>query len=120
VFGCGGDRDSSKRALMGEVVSRLADQGIVTSDNPRSENPEAIISQILSGMKQDKTAVIADRKSAILYAIHHAEAGDVILLAGKGHENYQEIQGNKIPFSDSDEAARALQERAQHFTGRLS
>lgn len=113
VFGCGGDRDSSKRAVMGQVVSRLADHSIVTSDNPRSEHPQDIINQILSGMDQGNTAVMADRKSAILYAIHHASAGDVVLIAGKGHENYQEINGNKIPFSDMHEATMALRERAQ-------
>jgi UDP-N-acetylmuramoyl-L-alanyl-D-glutamate--2,6-diaminopimelate ligase len=113
VFGCGGDRDSSKRAVMGQVVSRLADHGVVTSDNPRSENPQAIIDQIVSGMAQGNSAVIADRKMAILYAVHHAVAGDVVLIAGKGHENYQEIKGNKIPFSDAHEAAMALRERTQ-------
>jgi len=112
VFGCGGDRDSSKRAVMGEVASRLADFCVVTSDNPRSENPQDIIDQILVRMDKNKTTVIADRKSAIHYAVSHARARDAILIAGKGHESYQDIKGSKLPFSDSDVAMLALRERA--------
>lgn len=111
VFGCGGDRDSSKRPLMGAVVSSLADRAVVTSDNPRSENPHDIIEQIVSAMNENTTAVIADRQAAIIYALLHAQAGDVVLIAGKGHEAYQEIKGIKTPFSDVREAVLALRER---------
>ena len=111
VFGCGGDRDSSKRAPMGAVVSSLADRAVVTSDNPRSENPLDIIEQIVSAMNESGTAVIADRQAAIIYALLHAQAGDVVLIAGKGHESYQDIKGVKVPFSDAHEAMLALRER---------
>lgn len=107
VFGCGGDRDPGKRPQMGGVASEIAHHVIVTSDNPRSENPEAIIQQILVGMK-NKPKVIEDRAGAILYAIKHAKANDVILIAGKGHEAYQEINGKKWPFSDCAHAELAL------------
>lgn len=111
VFGCGGDRDSSKRAPMGAVVSSLADRAVVTSDNPRSENPMDIIEQIVSAMDESGTAVIADRQAAIIYALLHAQAGDVVLIAGKGHETYQDIKGVKVPFNDAHEAMLALRER---------
>ncbi|TFW29111.1 UDP-N-acetylmuramoyl-L-alanyl-D-glutamate--2,6-diaminopimelate ligase [Massilia horti] len=111
VFGCGGDRDPGKRPQMG-AISQIADQVLVTSDNPRSEEPGAIIAQIVAGMDQNYAAsrlqAIEDRAAAILYAIKHAGKQDVILLAGKGHEPYQEIKGKKIPFSDADHAALAL------------
>jgi len=112
VFGCGGDRDVGKRPVMGAVASRLADHVIVTSDNPRSENPRDIIDQILVGMDLHKTTAIEDRKSAIVHAICQANVGDVVLIAGKGHETYQEIKGTKIPFSDVSEASSALRLRA--------
>ena len=111
VFGCGGDRDSGKRPLMGKVSSDLADQVIVTSDNPRSESPEVIIQAVMQGVKQNAIS-IENRADAIGYAIKNACAGDVILLAGKGHENYQEIAGVKYPFSDVEIAQQMLQERA--------
>jgi len=111
VFGCGGDRDSGKRPLMGKVSSDLADQVIVTSDNPRSESPEVIIQAVMQGVKQNAIS-IENRADAIGYAIKNARAGDVILLAGKGHENYQEIAGVKYPFSDVEIAQQMLQERA--------
>jgi len=111
VFGCGGDRDSGKRPLMGKVSSDLADQVIVTSDNPRSESPEVIIQAVMQGVKQNAIS-IENRADAIGYAIKNARAGDVILLAGKGHENYQEIAGVKYPFSDVEMAQKMLQERA--------
>jgi UDP-N-acetylmuramoyl-L-alanyl-D-glutamate--2,6-diaminopimelate ligase len=114
VFGCGGDRDPGKRAQMG-AIAQAADHVLVTSDNPRSEEPGAIIAQIVAGMSADRPAsrhqAIEDRAAAILSAVKHAAKADVILLAGKGHEPYQEIKGRKIPFSDADHAALALTAR---------
>ncbi len=101
VFGCGGDRDKGKRPLMGDVVEKLADTIIVTNDNPRSEEPSIIASGILSGMKKPgKAKVIFDRKLAIETAIKSAHPKDIILVAGKGHENWQEIKGQRFPFND--------------------
>jgi UDP-N-acetylmuramoyl-L-alanyl-D-glutamate--2,6-diaminopimelate ligase len=114
VFGCGGDRDPGKRPQMG-AIAQTADHVLVTSDNPRSEEPRAIIEQIVAGMDQQHPAsthqAIEDRAAAILSAVKHAARPDVILLAGKGHEPYQEIKGRKIPFSDADHAALALSAR---------
>lgn len=107
VFGCGGDRDRGKRPMMGTVVSKLADEGIVTSDNPRSEDAQSIINAIVTGM-QDGYEVIADRSLAIAYGIAQAAARDTVLIAGKGHEDYQEINGIKHPFSDWAVAQEAL------------
>lgn len=106
VFGCGGDRDPGKRPQMGKIAEQ-ADYALVTSDNPRSEEPSAIIQAILAGMSS-QALVQEDRASAILYAIKHAAPEDVVLLAGKGHESYQEIKGKKWPFSDAEHAALAL------------
>jgi UDP-N-acetylmuramoyl-L-alanyl-D-glutamate--2,6-diaminopimelate ligase len=114
VFGCGGDRDPGKRPLMGEVAARLADHVVVTSDNPRGEDPHAILEQVVGGMPRGGAEVIEDRQVAIFSAIHHAQPGDVVLLAGKGHETYQEIRGVRHPFSDSEVAAAAL---ATHVGG---
>jgi len=101
VFGCGGDRDQGKRPLMAEVSERLADTVVLTSDNPRYESPQDIISDTLMGFKQpDLVKVIEDRKLAIEFALSRASQNDVVLVAGKGHENYQEIRGLKQPFSD--------------------
>ncbi len=101
VFGCGGDRDSGKRAEMGEVAEQLSDQVIVTDDNPRTEDGDDITAQILSGMQAPELAILErDRGTAIAQAIHSAGAGDVVLIAGKGHESYQEIQGQRFAFSD--------------------
>jgi len=100
VFGCGGDRDSEKRPLMGEVASVGADVNILTSDNPRGEDAEKIISEILSGMAMKPQIVEVDRQKAIEEAVNEAEPGDLIVIAGRGHEEYQEIQGKAIPFSD--------------------
>jgi len=111
VFGCGGDRDSGKRPLMGKVASELADEVIVTSDNPRSESPVAIIKAVMQGVN-NKAVSIENRADAISHAIKNAKAGDVVLLAGKGHENYQEIAGVKYPFSDVEVAQQMLRERA--------
>ncbi len=103
VIGCGGDRDKTKRPLMAKVASRYSNQVILTSDNPRSENPEAILDDMEEGVEIDakrKVLRIADRKSAIKTAVTMAQKQDVILVAGKGHETYQEIQGVKYPFDD--------------------
>ncbi len=112
VFGCGGDRDPGKRPQMGAIAA-AADRVIVTSDNPRSEEPAHIIRQIVSGIEAGKMAPIEieDRAAAILSAVKHATRNDVILLAGKGHETYQEINGKKLPFLDADHAALALAAR---------
>jgi UDP-N-acetylmuramoyl-L-alanyl-D-glutamate--2,6-diaminopimelate ligase len=108
VFGCGGDRDRGKRPMMGTVAAKLADVSIVTSDNPRGENPREIIAEIVSGMGS-KHQVVEDRAQAIAMAISSAQAADTVLIAGKGHEDYQEIAGVKHPFSDIDVAQRSLQ-----------
>lgn len=107
VFGCGGDRDKGKRPLMGEIVSRLADAVIVTSDNPRSESPDQIIKEVMHGVSEGGIAQ-PDRAGAITQAIHMAKKGDTVLIAGKGHENYQEISGVKFPFSDAQVAKDVL------------
>ncbi|HEX7892127.1 MAG TPA: UDP-N-acetylmuramoyl-L-alanyl-D-glutamate--2,6-diaminopimelate ligase [Ramlibacter sp.] len=112
VFGCGGDRDATKRPLMAAVAEKNADRVVVTSDNPRSEKPEAIISQILLGLShRDSVEVQADRARAIAETVAAAAPGDVILVAGKGHEDYQEIAGVKHPFSDQAHALAALRNR---------
>ena len=102
VFGCGGDRDTSKRAIMGEISGRIADYTIITSDNPRTEKPELIVEEIESGMKKTngKYEVVVDRIEAIKTAINMAGKTDIIVLAGKGHEPYQEINGVKYPFDE--------------------
>ena len=107
VFGCGGDRDRGKRQLMGAVASRHADAIVITSDNPRSEEPAAIIAEIRAGVSVAHE-VIEDRREAIAHAIAQARAPDIVLLAGKGHEAYQEVAGRRLPFSDVVEAERAL------------
>jgi UDP-N-acetylmuramoyl-L-alanyl-D-glutamate--2,6-diaminopimelate ligase len=107
VFGCGGDRDRGKRPLMGEVASRHADFVVVTSDNPRSEDPQAIVADIMRGVRAPH-AIHVDRRAAIRAALAGARAGDVVLIAGKGHEPYQEIAGKRLPFSDVDEVRTAL------------
>lgn len=100
VFGCGGDRDAGKRELMGNIADQLADHLVVTSDNPRSESPDEIIEMIESGIQQHIPAIESDRAKAIDLAINQAAAEDVVLIAGKGHEDYQEIDGTRFPFSD--------------------
>lgn len=102
VFGCGGDRDNGKRPIMGEISGRIADYSIITSDNPRTEKPEAIVEEIEEGIKKTKGnyTVIVDRIEAIKYAIKMANKTDIIVLAGKGHEPYQEINGVKHPFDE--------------------
>lgn len=109
VFGCGGNRDVGKRPLMGEIASRLADEVVVTSDNPRDEHPAQIISGIAAGM-EGKYQVEPERAVAISIAINAAKPGDIVLIAGKGHEDYQEIAGVKYPFSDQLVVKLALQD----------
>jgi UDP-N-acetylmuramoyl-L-alanyl-D-glutamate--2,6-diaminopimelate ligase len=113
VFGCGGNRDATKRPLMGEVAARLADWVVLTSDNPRDEKPRAILAGIIGGVV-DRSAVevIEDRRDAIARAVLAAAPEDVVLIAGKGHEDYQEVSGVRHPFSDVVEAERALRRRA--------
>ncbi|WP_456460300.1 UDP-N-acetylmuramoyl-L-alanyl-D-glutamate--2,6-diaminopimelate ligase [Desulfurobacterium sp.] len=108
VFGCGGNRDKQKRPLMGRIASKIADRVIVTTDNPRFENPEEIIKNILKGCDLKKTKVIPDRKSAIETAIK--ESSGIILIAGKGHEDYQEVRGKKYHFSDKEVALEVIGE----------
>ena len=110
VFGCGGDRDIGKRAEMGKVADHRADKIIVTSDNPRSESPQKIINQVLLGITRDVSAVV-DRRDAIRTAIVDAQPEDVILIAGKGHEDYQILGADRLPFSDRAEARLALRSR---------
>lgn len=107
VFGCGGDRDPGKRPLMGEVATRLADLAIVTSDNPRSEDPRTIVDQVVAGAHANHEIEV-DRAAAIARAIAAARDGDVVLIAGKGHETYQEVAGSRLPFSDAEVARAAL------------
>ncbi|OGA96222.1 MAG: UDP-N-acetylmuramoyl-L-alanyl-D-glutamate--2,6-diaminopimelate ligase [Burkholderiales bacterium RIFCSPHIGHO2_12_FULL_61_11] len=109
VFGCGGDRDATKRPLMAAVAEKNADRIFVTSDNPRSEDPLAIIEQVLPGLsRRDAVHVQADRAVAIAQALSLAQPQDVVLLAGKGHESFQEVKGVKLPFSDRAQAQAAL------------
>jgi UDP-N-acetylmuramoyl-L-alanyl-D-glutamate--2,6-diaminopimelate ligase len=109
VFGCGGERDRGKRAMMGMVAEKYSDFCIVTSDNPRGENPREIIAEIIGGMNGENHEIIVDRATAIQSAIRIARQGDSVLIAGKGHEDYQEIDGVKHPFDDVSEARQALQ-----------
>lgn len=110
LFGCGGNRDTTKRAIMGSIAAKLSDYVIVTSDNPRNEDPGLIIKDILEGMKDSKTpyAVIEDRKEAVKYAVQNAAAGDIIVLAGKGHETYQILKTGKIHLDEREVIAEAL------------
>ena len=111
VFGCGGDRDMGKRPIMGKIASEIADRVIITSDNPRSENPEDIIQQILQGVdhdKQSKVTTVVDRAFAILTSVKQSRSNDIVLVAGKGHERVQEIAGNRFAFSDQDHIRLAI------------
>ena len=109
VFGCGGERDASKRPLMGAIAARHADRVVVTSDNPRAEKPEAIISQILLGLSGHLAVIVEpDRAQAIALALAQARAQDVVLVAGKGHEDYQEVTGQRLVFSDQEQVRQAL------------
>ena len=112
LFGCGGDRDRGKRAEMGAVACRLADHVVVTSDNPRSESPEAIIEDILQGCVDQSPHVEVDRARAIALVVSRAKAGDTVLIAGKGHEVYQEVDGVRLSFDDAHHAAEQLMLRS--------
>ncbi|MEJ6000940.1 UDP-N-acetylmuramoyl-L-alanyl-D-glutamate--2,6-diaminopimelate ligase [Paucibacter soli] len=113
VFGCGGDRDRTKRPLMGEIAARLAQRVVITSDNPRGEPPEQVLADIVAGLAADAPRlVLADRREAIARAVLEAGSRDVVLVAGKGHEDYQEIMGQRHHFSDVEEARAALIRRA--------
>ncbi len=113
VLGCGGDRDASKRPLMAAQAARDAQRVVLTSDNPRSEDPLAILAQMQAGLTQPAAAhTEPDRARAIAWAVQHAQAADVVLIAGKGHEDYQDVMGVKKPFSDRAQAQAALQQRA--------
>ena len=115
LFGCGGNRSRDRRFEMGEVSGKLADLTIITSDNPRNEEPQAIIDDIKTGISKTdgKYVEIIDRKEAIAYAIHHGEPGDIVILAGKGHEVYQEIKGKKYPMDERVLIAEILEEDRQ-------
>jgi UDP-N-acetylmuramoyl-L-alanyl-D-glutamate--2,6-diaminopimelate ligase len=113
VFGCGGNRDPGKRPLMGAIAARLAPHVVLTSDNPRDEDPARILADIEAGLPaQSARLVLVDRAEAIATAVREAGARDVVLIAGKGHEDYQEIRGERRPFSDVQAARAALIERA--------
>jgi UDP-N-acetylmuramoyl-L-alanyl-D-glutamate--2,6-diaminopimelate ligase len=115
VFGCGGDRDRAKRPMMAEVAASLADEVVVTSDNPRSEDPEKILDDIMSGIDNARAVIhrIADRREAIALAVSLAEDGDSVVVAGKGHENYQVVGERTLPFFDVDELATAIEKRLE-------
>ncbi|MGE4549350.1 MAG: glutamate ligase domain-containing protein, partial [Intestinibacillus sp.] len=116
LFGCGGDRDRTKRPRMGAIAARLADLCIVTSDNPRTEEPQAIIDDILAGMRDSATPceVICDRHEAIRWALDHARKGDTIVLMGKGHETYQEVNHVKHHLDEREEVAKYFTEKSKH------
>jgi UDP-N-acetylmuramoyl-L-alanyl-D-glutamate--2,6-diaminopimelate ligase len=112
VFGCGGDRDRTKRPIMGKIAAELADVAVVTSDNPRTENPEKILEDILTGIPQSvEPIVVCDRALAIKTAIADAKPGDGVLIAGKGHEDYQILGTEKVHFDDREQAREALEVR---------
>ena len=115
VFGCGGDRDRKKRPLMGRVTDELADHAIITSDNPRKENPDAIISEVEKGFRSTHYEKIVDRSEAIRHAVAMAQPRDLVLIAGKGHEKYQEFADHTIPFDDIQVARRALDDLPVQF-----
>lgn len=115
VFGAGGDRDKQKRPLMGRVADQNADYSIITSDNPRKEDPLAIIDDVKKGFRSSNFETVADRAEAIARAIALAQPRDIILIAGKGHETYQEFADHTIPFDDCQIALRALENRPLEF-----
>jgi UDP-N-acetylmuramoyl-L-alanyl-D-glutamate--2,6-diaminopimelate ligase len=111
VFGCGGDRDRSKRPLMAKAAEELSNHVILTSDNPRSEDPERILDEIEKGLRRKSHDRIADREAAIRHAVELAAPGDIVLIAGKGHEKTQESRSVKIPFDDVDIAQKAISDK---------
>jgi UDP-N-acetylmuramoyl-L-alanyl-D-glutamate--2,6-diaminopimelate ligase len=114
VLGCGGDRDPGKRPIMGRLAAAGADVLVATSDNPRSESPPAIVEQMIAGVpaeQRDRVVAIVDRAAAIAHAITRAAADDLVLVAGKGHEDYQVVGAARIHFDDREHAARALAAR---------
>ena len=115
VFGCGGDRDKTKRPIMGATTARIADRCIVTSDNPRSEDPQDIINDIVAGMPKGSAVMVPDRAEAIQKAISEARKGDIVLIAGKGHERYQEFADGRIDFSDLGVARRVMRTLEEEF-----
>jgi len=120
LFGCGGDRDKGKRPLMGEIAARLADEVVLTSDNPRSENPQRILDDIERGVGDVPHKRIADRRVAIEQAILGASDDDVIVIAGKGHETYQVMGERVVHFDDREEAELALKKRRQKTVRKIS
>lgn len=118
VFGCGGDRDKTKRPVMGKIATEMADKVIITSDNPRTEDPQSIIDDIIAGIPSTKAySVFCDRREAIANAVMEAVDGEIILIAGKGHENYEIRKDGKHPFSERDEVMKALAQRQLHLGG---
>jgi UDP-N-acetylmuramoyl-L-alanyl-D-glutamate--2,6-diaminopimelate ligase len=116
VFGCGGNRDTGKRPLMGAIAAELADAIVITSDNPREEDPLEIIGAIVDGMPspvRQQTIVEPDRGAAIAMAVARAAVDDVVIVAGKGHENYQEVRGRRLPMSDHALVRAALKGRSR-------
>jgi UDP-N-acetylmuramoyl-L-alanyl-D-glutamate--2,6-diaminopimelate ligase len=109
VFGCGGNRDTAKRPKMGAAVDQLADWGIITSDNPRKEDPAAIIEDVRKGFSGKNYEIIVDRKEAIFKAVSMANSRDIVLIAGKGHETYQEFADHTVPFDDVHVATQAVE-----------
>lgn len=116
VFGCGGDRDATKRPIMGRIAAKYGDKIFVTSDNPRTEDPDQIVAQVAAGVKEalrtdSSYEVLVDRRTAIHEAIKQAQPGDVVIIAGKGHEDYQILKDKTIHFDDREVAREALKER---------
>lgn len=120
VFGCGGDRDRTKRPLMGQIAARLADVAIITNDNPRTEQPETIAAEILAGVVQGQARVVLDRAHAVEMAVQSAAPGDLVLIAGKGHEDYQIFGRTKVRFDDREVATEALNRRRQRASNPAS
>jgi len=115
VFGCGGNRDREKRPLMGQVVDQNADYAIITSDNPRKEDPDKIIAEVEKGFRGNHFEKITDRTAAISRAIEIAQPRDIVLIGGKGHENYQEFADHTVPFEDIQVARRAIESHPVEF-----
>jgi len=109
VFGCGGDRDREKRPIMGKIAAQYSDMIVLTADNPRNEDPEQIIDQIVKGMDQTPYYRILDRREAIEFSIRQAQTGDIVLILGKGHETTQTLKDRTIHFSDVAEAEKILE-----------